>query len=68
MLPGEYAVSVSVPVRWAESTDKNPFADMMEASSGAMDVYVGGGQRASKAETIKVFAAAHRETLTLRFC
>jgi hypothetical protein len=56
VLPGEYAVSVSVPVRWAESTDKNPFADMMEASSGAMDVYVGGGQRASKAETIKVTA------------
>jgi len=56
VLPGEYAVSVSVPVRWAESTDRNPFAEMMEASSGAMDVYVGGGQRASKAETIKVTA------------
>src|SRR5580704_1818854 len=26
VLPGEYAVSVSVPVRWAESTDRNPFA------------------------------------------
>jgi hypothetical protein len=56
VLPGEYAVSVAVPVRWAESTDRNPFAEMMEASSGAMDVYVGGGQRASKAETIKVTA------------
>jgi hypothetical protein len=29
---------------------------MMEASSGAMDVYAGGGQRASQAETIKVTA------------
>jgi hypothetical protein len=57
VLPGEYAVSVSVPVRWAESTDKNPFAEMMEASSGAMDVYVGGGQRASKAEVTKVTAS-----------
>ena len=57
VLPGEYAVSVSVAVRWAESTDKNPFAEMMEASSGAMDVYVGGGQRASKAEVTKVTAS-----------
>jgi hypothetical protein len=54
VLPGEYVVSVSVPVRWAESVDKNPFVDLMQSSMGAVDVYVGGGQRASKAETIKV--------------
>jgi hypothetical protein len=56
VLPGVYVVSVSVPAHWAESADKNRFAEMMEASMGAMDVYVGGGQRASKAETVKVTA------------
>ncbi|MGB8031629.1 MAG: carboxypeptidase-like regulatory domain-containing protein [Terracidiphilus sp.] len=54
VLPGVYVVSVSVPARWAASTDKNPFAELMESSVGAMDVYMGGGQRATKAETIKV--------------
>ena len=54
VMPGEYLVSVSVPVRWAANADTNPLAEMMESSIGAMDVYVGGGQRASKAETIKV--------------
>ena len=56
VLPGEYVVSVSVPAKSAADADKNRFAEMMEASIGAMDVYVGGGLRASKAETIKVTA------------
>ncbi len=55
VLPGVYEVSVSVPVKWAE-TDANPLAEVMESSIGSMDVYVGGGQRVSKAETIKVTA------------
>ena len=54
VLPGVYLVSVSLPVRWAENTVANPLAELMESSIGSMDVYVGGGQRASKAETIKV--------------
>ncbi len=54
VLPAEYVVSVSVPVRWAANSDANPQAEAMQASIGSMEVYVGGGQRASKAETIKV--------------
>lgn len=55
LLPGVYEVSVSVPVKWAQ-TDLNPQAEVMESSIGSMDVYVGGGQRVSKAEAIKVTA------------
>jgi hypothetical protein len=56
VLPGVYLISVSMPVRWALNTTANPLAEVMESSVGAMDVYVGGGQRASKAEAIKVTA------------
>lgn len=54
VLPGEYLVSVSLPARWAENADANPLAEVMESSIGSMDVFVGGGERAGKAETIKV--------------
>jgi hypothetical protein len=54
VLPAEYVVSVSVPVQWAANADSNPLAETMQSSIGSMDVYVGGGERASKAETIKV--------------
>ncbi len=54
VLPGVYLVSVAVPVRWAQNTSANPLAEVMQSSIGSMDIYVGGGQRASKAETIKV--------------
>lgn len=54
VLPGVYLVSVSVPVRWAQNTASNPLAEAMQSSIGSMDVFVGGGQRASKAETIEV--------------
>ena len=54
VLPGVYLVSVSVPVRWAQDTTADPLAEAMQSSIGSMDVFVGGGQRASKAATIKV--------------
>jgi hypothetical protein len=54
--PGDYVVSASVPGEWAEHADKNQIIEMMDASVSALDVYVGGGLRASKAETIKVTA------------
>lgn len=54
VLPGEYVVSVSVPVRWALNTAANPLVEAMQSSIGSMDVFVGGGQRVSKAATIKV--------------
>ncbi len=54
VLPGEYLVSVSLPVRWSMNADAKASAAVMESSIGSMEVYVGGGQRAAKAETIKV--------------
>jgi hypothetical protein len=52
--PGEYLVSVSVPTQAAEQRMENPFLAMMTDAVSTMDVYVGGGFRASRAETIKV--------------
>ncbi len=54
--PGEYVVSASVPAEAAEHAGENQLVEMMQAAIGALDVYVGGGMRASKAETIKVTA------------
>ncbi len=54
--PGEYVVSVSVPAESAARANENQAVEMIEASIGAVDVYVGGGLRASKAEVIKVTA------------
>jgi hypothetical protein len=54
VLPGEYVVSVSVPAKSVADAFKDLIAEMMNESNDALDVYVGGGLRASKAETIKV--------------
>jgi len=56
VLPGEYVVSVTVPAKSAGDVNKNQVAAMLEASNDTIDVYVGGGLRASDAETIKVTA------------
>ena len=52
--PGEYLVSVSVPTASAELAAKDQVAAMLGEAMGGMDVYVGDGLRASKAESIKV--------------
>jgi hypothetical protein len=59
--PGEYIVSASFPAESAEQPKGNRFAEMVGASFGAVDVYLGGGLRASKAETIKVTAGESRD-------
>jgi hypothetical protein len=54
--PGEYVVSAALPAESAEHANENQAVEMIEASIGAIDVYLGGGLRASKAETVKVTA------------
>ena len=54
--PGEYVVSASLPAESAENANENQAVEMIEATIGAIDVFVGGGLRASKAETVKVTA------------
>jgi hypothetical protein len=56
--PGEYLVGVVVPTESAEHAVTNPIVALMDETVGAMEVYVGGGLRPSKAETVKVGAGA----------
>jgi len=52
--PGEYVVSVKVLAVSSDHPGGSDLAGIMEASIGVLNVYVGDGLRASKAETIKV--------------
>jgi hypothetical protein len=53
--PGEYLVSVSVPVGTAEGAQRSPLVGVFQSSSaGELIVYSGGSLRASEAKTIKI--------------
>jgi hypothetical protein len=54
--PGEYLVSALVPAASSGHSVENQFIAMMNETFGTLNVYVGNGLRASKAETIKVDA------------
>jgi hypothetical protein len=53
---GEYQVNVTVPTVSAEQAMSNHVVAMLSEAMGGMNVYVGGGLRASKAEIIRVDA------------
>lgn len=59
--PGEYLVHVTIPTNSSQAPEDDRVTSMIEYPFNQMDIYVGGGLRPSKAETIKVDAGGAKE-------